>query len=77
MKIRLHPAGLNPGEKAFIDDLSKHVKRSRVKEKFNEKSFFVLRNLPKKGIGFYDITNFFPEFLSFGLLMVRPSICYL
>ena len=59
--IRLHPAGLNPGEKTFIDNLSKYVKDH--KEKFNGKKLFVLRNLPKKGAGFYDITNFFPDFV--------------
>ncbi len=59
--IRLHPAGLNAGEQKFIDDLRLFVNSEL--EKFKTKNIFVLRNLPRKGVGFFDITNFFPDFI--------------
>ncbi|MDP3396868.1 MAG: DEAD/DEAH box helicase family protein [Methanoregula sp.] len=59
--IRLHPAGLNEGEEKFITDLRTYVLSNP--EKFRNKNLFVMRNLPKKGVGFFDVTNFFPDFI--------------
>jgi hypothetical protein len=62
-RYRTIPAGLNEGERQFIEDLKRYVQQNRTK--FSEhRKMFVLRNLPKKGIGFFIKTlNYFPDFI--------------
>lgn len=60
-KIIIQPEGLNKGERDFIDHLKNHfVKNPDI---FSNKKIFVLRNLPKRGIGFFESVNFYPDFI--------------
>lgn len=59
--IEVHPQGLNPGEQHFISDIKKYI--DSHKESLNNSKIFVLRNLPKRGIGFFELTNYYPDFI--------------
>lgn len=61
-KYEIIPAGLNEGEKKFIKDLRNYVEENQ--SKFRDRKMFVLRNRPKKGIGFFvETVNFYPDFV--------------
>lgn len=60
-KIIIQPEGLNKGEKDFITHLKNHCERNPGL--FRDKKIFVLRNLPKRGIGFFESVNFYPDFI--------------
>ena len=63
--IKVEPAALDEGggegEGKFIDDLKAFV-RDHQKE-LRGRQIFVLRNLPHRGIGFYDAPAFYPDFI--------------
>ena len=59
--IETHPEGLNPGETEFIKDLNYYYTTNQ--QKFSDTDLFVLRNLPRKGIGFFDSAYFYPDFI--------------
>lgn len=57
------PVGLNEGERKFIEDLKKYAAENQ-KEFSDHRKIFVLRNLPKVGIGFFIKTlNYYPDFI--------------
>lgn len=59
--VRIQPVALNNGEKNFIEDLkSYHAKNP---DYFKDKELYLLRNLSRKGIGFFEANNFYPDFL--------------
>ncbi|AKB72357.1 hypothetical protein MSMAC_2467 [Methanosarcina mazei C16] len=60
-KYTIQPSGLNPGEAQFIKHLKEHL-QDHVKI-FHGSKIFVLRNLPKLGVKFFDTVNFFPDFI--------------
>ena len=56
------PTGLNDGEQLFIDNLRTYFQTSR--DKLKDIQFFILRNLSRRGIGFFAETdNFYPDFI--------------
>jgi hypothetical protein len=59
--VELSPVELNPGEWQFIQDLKKFHQRQTTF--FQEKELYVLRNRSKKGIGFFEAGNFYPDFI--------------
>jgi len=61
-KYGISPTGLNDGEKQFMRDLKDYVDNNG--SKFTDRKMFVLRNRPKKGIGFFvETVNFYPDFV--------------
>ena len=60
-KIEIHPEGLNEGERQFILDLKDHMEKNS--DDLKDKKIFVLRNFPKRGVGFFENVNFFPDFI--------------
>jgi hypothetical protein len=59
--VRIQPVALNNGEKNFVEDLkSFHTKNA---DYFKDKELYLLRNLSRKGIGFFEANNFYPDFL--------------
>jgi hypothetical protein len=61
-KYEISPVGLNDGEKQFMRDLKDYVDNNG--SKFTDRKMFVLRNRPKKGIGFFvETVNFYPDFV--------------
>ena len=59
--IQISPAGLNEGEQKFIKDLKQYLKSNL--ELFNKNEIYILRNLPRKGIGFFKSYFFYPDFI--------------
>lgn len=57
-RIKTVPQKLNKGEIRFVKDLQKFVKNKSLENKV-----FLLRNLPKIGVGFYREKGYYPDFI--------------
>lgn len=60
--IKISPVALNAGELTFVE----HIREYYNKHKdglFAGKEVYLLRNESKKGIGFFDTNNFYPDFI--------------
>ena len=59
--VKITPVALNEGENQFISDLKKfHEKRP---DYFDGKELYLLRNKSRSGIGFFQASNFYPDFI--------------
>jgi hypothetical protein len=69
--VRIQPVALNKGEKHFVEDLKAfHEKNAQY---FDDRELYLLRNLSRKGIGFFEANNFYPDFI---LWVVRGTKQY-
>ena len=59
--VELSPVELNDGEWQFVNDLKKFHQTQT--EFFKGKELYVLRNRSRKGIGFFEAGNFYPDFI--------------
>lgn len=59
--VKLQPVPLNKGERDFVEDLKRHFNDNT--DFFKDKQLYLLRNMSKKGIGFFEANNFFPDFI--------------
>lgn len=59
--IKVSPVCLNDGEKDFVNMLIDYAETK--KDKFDDKSLFLLRNKSKVGMGFFEAGNFYPDFI--------------
>lgn len=59
--IELKPVPLNKGERDFIEDIKAFYTSSA--DFFADKELYVLRNQSRKGIGFFESSNFYPDFI--------------
>jgi len=63
--LKIDPPALDEGggegEGKFIEDLKSYVRENP--QQLRGKKIFVLRNLPHRGIGFFDTTSFYPDFI--------------
>jgi hypothetical protein len=59
--VSIKPVALNKGERDFVEDLK--VFYLNNKSLFENKQVYLLRNISKKGIGFFEANNFFPDFI--------------
>lgn len=57
--IKSEPGKLNDGETRFIRGLRNYLKKSKV----NDREVFLLRNLSKRGIKFFQTSGFYPDFI--------------
>lgn len=57
----IQPKELNEGEAKFIRDFRDYMQKNT--KVFKESKVFILRNLPKYGVKFFDTVNFFPDFI--------------
>jgi len=59
--IKTIPVKLNRGETAFVEHLRDYLTANR---QFADKEVFVLRNLSKRGVGFFiESSSFYPDFI--------------
>ena len=72
--IEVTPVSLNPGEWQFMQDLKKFHESNRTF--FENKELFVLRNRSKKGIGFFDAGNFYPDFIVWLIVGTEQHVCF-
>lgn len=59
--IEIRPVALNKGEMQFVLDL-KEFHANNI-EFFDGKELYLLRNQSRKGIGFFEANNFYPDFI--------------
>jgi len=59
--IEVKPVALNQGERDFVCDIQRFYGNNP--EFFRDKSLYLLRNKSRKGIGFFDASGFYPDFL--------------
>jgi len=59
--IKSIPVKLNEGETKFVKDFKDYLQRN--KSLFNDSNIFLLRNLSRKGIGFFISSGFYPDFI--------------
>ena len=60
-EIKSIPVKLNKGETQFVDDL--RIFLNRHKQLLGSTDIFLLRNLSRKGIGFFISSGFYPDFI--------------
>ncbi|MEW5691971.1 MAG: DEAD/DEAH box helicase family protein [Candidatus Hydrogenedentota bacterium] len=58
---KISPAGLVESEKEFVSDLRDYLKRN--KDKFSGIEIYLLRNYPGSGVGFFNLSGFYPDFI--------------
>ncbi len=59
--IEVRPVSLNDGERDFVLDLKKFYDED--KGFFKDRALYLLRNVSKRGIGFFEAGNFYPDFI--------------
>jgi hypothetical protein len=59
--IQTEPPKLNEGETKFVSQLRDYVRNN--KDKFQNKDVFLLRNLVRRGMGFFRTSGFYPDFV--------------
>jgi hypothetical protein len=59
--IKIQPVALNKGERDLVEDLKLYFNSNC--DFFVDKQLYLLRNMSKKGIGFFEANNFFPDFI--------------
>lgn len=57
--IKSEPGKLNDGETKFVRKLRDYIKQNSVKDK----EIFLLRNLSRRGVGFFENSGFYPDFI--------------
>ena len=60
-RLSIQPQGLNDGERQFVWDLKEYLELNA--DLFADKKVFLLRNLPRRGIGFFETSYFYPDFI--------------
>jgi len=55
---KIYPAGLVESEKEFIEGLRNYLKNNKL-----QFEIYLLRNFPKRGIGFFNLSGFYPDFI--------------
>ena len=60
-QLSIQPQGLNDGEKQFVWDLKRYLELHA--DIFRDKKVFLLRNLPRRGVGFFETSYFYPDFI--------------
>ena len=61
--VKSTPTGLEPSEVDFIQDLRRFWSGNSSTPDWKDYSIYLMRNLPKKGIGFFQTAGFYPDFL--------------
>lgn len=59
--IEIKPVQLNRGERDFVCDIQRYFDNNP--QFFADKKLYLLRNKSKKGIGFFDASGFYPDFI--------------
>jgi len=73
--VKISPVALNEGEERFVRDLKNYYDNN--KPFFEDKKLFLLRNRSKKGIGFFEANNFYPDFILWLVVGEHQYIAFL
>ncbi|TVM02700.1 MAG: hypothetical protein CV087_09025 [Candidatus Brocadia sp. WS118] len=75
-EIKSFPVKLNEGETKFLKHLKSYFKSA--KEKLRGKEIYILRNLSRRGVGFFiESSSFFPDFIIWVVDGKKQSIYFL
>ena len=58
---RISPGGLVESEKEFVSGLREYLKKNS--DGFSGSELYLLRNYPRSGIGFFNLSGFYPDFI--------------
>ena len=72
--IEISPVSLNDGEMEFVLDLRKFYTESQ--EFFKNRELYLLRNVSKRGIGFFEAGNFYPDFIVWLLVDKKQYVTF-
>lgn len=73
--VKLQPVPLNKGERDLVEDLKLYFENNT--EFFKAKQLYLLRNMSKKGIGFFEANNFFPDFILWLVIGSKQFISFI
>lgn len=73
--VTIQPIPLNKGERDLVEDLKLYFNTKT--EFFQDKQFYLLRNMSKKGIGFFEANNFFPDFILWLVIGERQYVSFI
>lgn len=59
--VKIQPVALNAGEEQFVKDLKTYFEQHP--DFFETRELFLLRNMSRKGVGFFEANNFYPDFI--------------
>lgn len=62
-KVKIQPVGLNKSEFQFVEDLRLWLAANETNLAERGERIFLLRNLAKQGVGFFEAGNFYPDFI--------------
>lgn len=71
---KISPAGLVESEQKFVLDLREYLRKN--KDKFSVE-VYILRNFPKGGIGFFNLSGFYPDFIMWTKNGKRQTIVFI
>lgn len=74
-EIVITPVALVESEKAFVMDLDSYI--SKNKDKFINKEVYLIRNKAKKGIGFFETSGFYPDFIMWVIEGTKQYITFI
>ena len=60
--IKISPVALNVGESTFVKHVRKYYNEHK-EDTLKGKDVYLLRNESRKGIGFFEASNFYPDFI--------------
>lgn len=60
--IKISPVALNVGESTFVKHVCKYYNEHK-EDTLKGKDVYLLRNESRKGIGFFEASNFYPDFI--------------
>ena len=60
--IKISPVALNVGESSFVKHVRKYYNEHK-EDTLKGKDVYLLRNESRKGIGFFEASNFYPDFI--------------
>jgi hypothetical protein len=61
--IAVSPPGLNEAESRFVQDLCEFWKRNHTSAPYDQLEVYLLRNLPRVGVGYFVQSGFYPDFV--------------
>lgn len=64
--VKVSPVALNKGEHRFVEDIKNFYLNEQERGEegfFSVRSLYLLRNRSRKGVGFFENNNFYPDFI--------------
>ncbi|MEG3117089.1 hypothetical protein R3F72_18470 [Salinicola sp. 4072] len=75
-RIRVEPVALNDSEYRFVEELKGWLERNQQALAERGEQLYLLRNLVKQGIGFFEAGGFYPDFILWHVQDDRQRIVF-